>query len=274
MSDEVLDVGGARELVAILSRPCGTPRVGVVILNAGVLHRVGPHRLHVNLGRRLAARGFPTVRMDVGGVGDTPILEDAPSFQAGAVTDAATAMTAMTRTTGVERFVLFGLCSGADNGLATALADPRVVGMVTLDLPTYATRRSRLRKVAERIADAHDPTDVARWFAKQALRRLRPPTIDPHADPDDGQRREVMPREALGGQLTQLVDRGVALLSIYSGVHRERYNHADQVFEWFPALRGRIEHAYFPRANHSFTERAAQAALLDTITSWFERHYR
>lgn len=226
------------------------------------------------LARRLAERGFPTVRLDVGGVGDTVILEDAPSFQAGAATDAATAMTAMTRETGVERFVLFGLCSGADNSLATAMADPRVVGVIGLDLPTYATRRSRLRKVAGRLSDARDPIDAARWIAKQALRRARPAAVDPHADPDDGQRREVMPREALGGQLAQLVDRGVALLAIFSGVHRERYNHADQVLEWFPTLRGRIEHAYFPSANHSFTERAAQAALLDTVASWFERHFR
>ena len=64
MRDEVFDVGNDRELVSILTRPDGGAgdRPAVIFLNAGVLHRVGPHRLHVTLARRLAARGLPALR--------------------------------------------------------------------------------------------------------------------------------------------------------------------------------------------------------------------
>ena len=40
-----------------------------------------------------------------------------------------------------------------------------------------------------------------------------------------------------------------------------------------PELRGRIDHEYFPAANHMFTERAAQAELLVAVTNWLARHY-
>jgi pimeloyl-ACP methyl ester carboxylesterase len=269
--DGVVGFDDGRERVAILSQaPVTAVRPGVIILSAGVIHRIGPHRLHVILARRLAARGFPTVRLDVGGVGDTPIDSQAESFQAGAVADVRATMDACTRATGATRFVVFGLCSGADNGLAAAVADPRIVGVIALDPPTYATRWSHARKLAARAEREGLPAMVA-WGVGAVVRRLR---TRRDAAADDGQRREIPPVAAHAAQLTALCDRGVAILAVYSGVHSQRYNHADQVFEFAPAVRGRLERAYFPDANHSFGERAAQAMLCDTVVSWLERHFR
>ena len=153
MRDEVFDVGNDRELVSILTRPDGGAgdRPAVIFLNAGVLHRVGPHRLHVTLARRLAARGLPALRIDLGGVGDSPPRGDAISFQDSAVADTRAAMTALTAATGAARFILAGLCAGADNSVATALVDPRVAGVVLLDPPTYASRQAQLRKLGARV---------------------------------------------------------------------------------------------------------------------------
>jgi hypothetical protein len=36
----------------------------------------------------------------------------------------------------------------------------------------------------------------------------------------------------------------------------------------FPALRGRLDHRYYPSANHTFTELAGQAELIDDVTAW------
>src|SRR5215216_6718075 len=62
--DEAVRLGPEGQLVGIVSYPVGgktrtdgTPTV--IVLNAGVLHRAGPHRLHVALTRRLAQLGFP-----------------------------------------------------------------------------------------------------------------------------------------------------------------------------------------------------------------------
>ena len=79
------------------------------------------------------------------------------------------------------------------------------------------------------------------------------------------------PAATYRAQLTALVDRGVAILAVFSGALAERYNHEDQLFELFPELRGRVDRAYFPGANHMFTELHSQAELTATVTAWIAR---
>src|SRR6185436_6886506 len=93
--DEAVRLAPEGQLVGILSYPPGaqpaarsdtlspaTPAApAFIILNAGVLHRVGPHRLHVILARRIAASGLPSLRLDLGGIGDSIASSDATSFR-------------------------------------------------------------------------------------------------------------------------------------------------------------------------------------------------
>ena len=71
--------------------------------------------------------------------------------------------------------------------------------------------------------------------------------------------------------LSGLVERGVRVLAVFSGALHKRYNHEDQIFELFPELRGRLDRAYFPDANHTFTELASQTRLLSTVVGWVDR---
>jgi dienelactone hydrolase len=281
--------GGGNELLAIVSKPSHmlAERPIVMVLNAGVLHRVGPHRLHVSLARQLAQRGLCAVRLDLGGLGDSPATSIAGTFTESAVADVRAAMTDLQQRFGAKRFVLFGLCSGADNGIAAALVDERVAGLVLLDPHSYRTRRSQLRKISLRAASMGNPVTVARWGMSTAARvvrqrasarisRLRARLTksgDGELSDPPAQGREPPPREVFRAQLTQLVDRGVKMLAIFSGAYGDRYNHRDQWFELFPELRGRVDHEYFPAANHMFTELAAQQALLTTATTWLARHF-
>lgn len=288
--DEVLTLGDDGRLVGIVSHPSGDPRgarsitlspgtsdPGLIILNAGVLHRVGPHRLHVVLARRLAGAGIAGLRLDLGGIGDSTASPDATSFRESAVADTRVAMTAMTEMLGIPRFVLFGVCAGADNAIATALADDRVAGIILVDPPTHATRRSRLRSLYAGIARRGRPRDVVRWGLLAAERRLHRAIarLDGRAvAPQPSGKREAPPLAEYRAQLTRLVDRGVRILAVFSGIHGAGYNHPDQMFEWFPALRGRIDRAYFPHANHTFTELTVQAELVDSVAYWLEHNYR
>lgn len=254
----------------------GPPDPGFLLLNAGVLHRVGPHRLHVVLARRIAATGITGLRLDLGGIGDSTTSSAAASFRESAVADTRAAMTGLTGLLGIRRFVLFGICSGADNALATALVDDRVAGIVLVDPPAYPTRRGQLRHLLARAADRRRQGDVVRWGLGAARRRVRRAIERLGRTGDDPPRggRETPPAASFRAQLTQLVDRGVRVLAVYSGIHGARYSHADQLFERFPELRGRLDHAYFPGANHTFTELAAQAQLIDTVVGWIARHHR
>ncbi len=58
--------------------------------------------------------------------------------------------------------------------------------------------------------------------------------------------REYPPIADYRRQLGALVDKGVRILAVHSGTHGANYNHADQLFELFPELRGRVDCAYCP----------------------------
>jgi hypothetical protein len=282
--DEVLRFGPEGQLVGIVSHPAsGNAQArpdpaeqavsgpSFIILNAGVLHRVGPHRLHVTLARRIAAAGVPGLRLDLGGIGDSITTSDAATFRESAVADTRVAMTGMTEALGTARFVLFGVCSGADNAIATALVDDRVAGIVLVDPPAYATGKSRLRELRIRVAERGSPREVLRWGLRVAQRRVRLAVAmlgRSSAEDPPSEGRELPPAEVFGAGLTTLVDRGVRILAIFSGIHGPRYNHPDQIFEVFPALRGRLDHRYYPDANHTFTELDGQATLIDDVTAW------
>jgi pimeloyl-ACP methyl ester carboxylesterase len=269
--DEVVRFGSDDQLVGIVSRGESAGTTSVVLLNAGVLHRIGPHRLHVTLARRLAEIGFPTLRLDLGGIGDSVVSGNAPTFRESAVADTRLAMSGLS----ASRFIVFGICAGADNALATALADDRVKGIILVDPHVYATRRSQLRGIRKKLA-AMGSRETLAWAGRVIDRRVRervakfrqPFTDEPAAG------REPPPVADYRMQFGALVERGVQILNIYSGIHGAKYNHEDQVFETFPELRGRIDRVFYPHSNHTFTELEAQAELLAYVTSWITTRFR
>jgi pimeloyl-ACP methyl ester carboxylesterase len=268
--ERVLGLGEDGHLVAIASDPpFASQRPAVLLLNAGVLHRVGPHRLHVHLARRLAAAGFPSVRLDLSGIGDSRPIAGGLAFRASAVADVRTTMDYLAAEGHAGGFVLFGICSGADNAQATALADPRVLGVVLVDPAAYTTPRARLRRTWARIRR----DGMFAWLGRMlrgAQRRVARPASEDNATQGG---RQAPPAAQFGAELEQLVARGVRLLNIYSGALGTRYNHAGQLFEVFPALRGQVDVAYFPQANHTFTELDAQQRLLACVLEWTTRQF-
>lgn len=102
------DCGGAT-LAGMLHPGRGT--TGVVIVSGGVQTRVGSHRGFVLLADRLAAAGFPTLRFDRRGVGDSD--GDDAGYRASAA-DLAAAIAALRRASPqVRRIIGWGLCDGA-----------------------------------------------------------------------------------------------------------------------------------------------------------------
>lgn len=152
--------GANRGLVAVVtdgqrSAEPGTTPLGAIWLNAGVIHRVGPSRLHVRVARELASGGWIATRFDHSGVGDSPGRRDGLSFSESAIAEVREVMDSLQHTHGIDRFVLLGLCSGAVTAFDTAAADARVVGAVMInpqgfddnsEWNQYVLNRSRARR--------------------------------------------------------------------------------------------------------------------------------
>lgn len=120
-------------LLGVLSRPERPSALGLVIVVGGPQTRVGSHRQFVLLARRLAAAGYPVLRFDYRGMGDS--TGEAKDFET-IDQDIATALDALQQACPVvQRVVLWGLCDGAAAALlyCGARQDRRVAGLCLLN---------------------------------------------------------------------------------------------------------------------------------------------
>jgi pimeloyl-ACP methyl ester carboxylesterase len=135
----------------------------VLLLNAGLVPRVGPNRMYVRLARSLARAGRPVLRFDFSGVGDSEARRDTVRFETGAVEDTRLAMDLLAEREGCTRFATLGLCSGAEIAFKTACADERVVGAAMINAPRY------LEEPAPELVERLERVQAARYYWGVAL---------------------------------------------------------------------------------------------------------
>ncbi len=128
--------GEGFDMLGIVSLPPAdtpTQNTGVVIVVGGAQYRAGSHRQFVQLARFLAKAGFPVLRFDLPGMGDSP--GELPSFEDTAPHIAAAINGFQQQHPGLERVALWGLCDGASASLlyVDATHDPRIAGLALLN---------------------------------------------------------------------------------------------------------------------------------------------
>jgi pimeloyl-ACP methyl ester carboxylesterase len=136
--------GGGRRLFGILTvPPPGTGRADlppIILLNAGTVHRVGSHRLYVPMARKWAALGFHVLRVDLSGIGDSPVPEGHPenlTYPRDGLEDARAAMDFLKETAGSGKFIVAGLCSGGDIAFQLGFKEPRVASAIMMNPRTF-----------------------------------------------------------------------------------------------------------------------------------------
>lgn len=133
-SEEALIFPCANEnLLGILARPEHAAAVGVVIVVGGPQTRIGSHRQFVLLSRALATAGYPVLRFDYRGMGDS--TGDKRDFAAVNPDIHAAIDTLQSACPGVTRIILWGLCDAAAAALLywDATRDPRIAGLCLLN---------------------------------------------------------------------------------------------------------------------------------------------
>jgi hypothetical protein len=166
MKEEAVLFGARRSLAGIVTEPviAGSARAtkAVILLNAGIVHRVGPGRIYVKIARELAAMGFVVLRFDFSGIGDSAARHDHLSFDKSAVAEAQEAMEFLNATRGIEQYLFLGGCSGALASLETACCDPRVTGAILINFQTADSE--------DEVAPSDLPTrKAAHYYWKYAL---------------------------------------------------------------------------------------------------------
>jgi hypothetical protein len=264
MQEHAYRFGRARHLIGVAGLP-PSPRnpVGVIVLNAGLVPRIGPFRLHVELTRHLNACGYPTLRFDLSTLGDSGASGESQSRTQQVRADVGDAMTLLSEQSGCTRFVLVGLCSGAQNAHLVACTDARVAGAIFLDGYAYRTTGFRLRHYPPRLLNP-----ARAW--RSWTRRWRAPT-KPFAAPDFGV--AIPPKSRVREDLADMLERGLKLCFVYSGGSSDSFNHPRQFRECFGRLSAHVSVSYLKEADHTYILAGDRKRLLDTIEPWLKHHF-
>ena len=258
--------------------PTSDPRLAIrpaaLLLNMGLIPRVGPNRLYVRLARQLAADGIPTLRFDFSGVGDSPSRRDTLHFAESAPLETSKAMDWLSQHLGAKRFLLMGICSGARVAFRTACQDDRVAGVAMLNVRSLEEEAtSDLREVASSYGAFQVFRQKSRWKRVltgqtnylSALRNLARAALR------IGQQRGAMQQSAnVIDDFRGLVDRGVEVgLFFSSGEFGRKYLRLVLGSE-FDSLMShpRVNESIIPFADHTFTWPRSQDALFESIRRW------
>ena len=126
----IIDCAGSH-LLGILHRGATDPERAVLIVVGGPQYRVGSHRQFVLLARQLAAAGYPVLRFDGRGMGDS---DGQPrTFETIQDDIAATIDCLFRQYPSLRHLVLWGLCDAASAIARYAAGDRRVTGLVLLN---------------------------------------------------------------------------------------------------------------------------------------------
>lgn len=124
----VFDCAG-ESLVGILHEPDGTRHdLAILVVVGGPQYRVGSHRQFVLTSRELAEAGYPVLRFDYRGMGDS--TGQTRTFETVDDDVRAAIDVLMAEIRGLRGVVIFGLCDAASAALMYACSDPRVVALV------------------------------------------------------------------------------------------------------------------------------------------------
>ena len=248
--------------------------IGLVLFNAGVVHRIGPHRLNVRLARRLAARGIPSIRFDLTGQGDSARSLVTRSFEEQAVEDLRAAMGLLCSVAKVPQFALFGFCSGGVNSYAAAKVDERVAGLMMFDTYIYPTFWSIANRYVVKIRSRGLVTSTTGWFGRR-LRWLTdslPAIFRPSAAPAALSQAAlfVTPAKAeFAKTLTTLDKRGVKIGMVYSRGF-EQYNYRNQFADAFRrfGINAFVKSEFMSDMDHTATLMAQQEVFMQVIERW------
>lgn len=277
MRQQILRFGPKQSLTGVLSGPeqgsvneltVGYNLPVAVILNAGVVHRSGPFRLHVDLAQRLAQNGFSSLRLDLSGLGDSATRTDLNEGDDRAHLDVQDAFAALADSLDAKRFVLLGLCSGAYNAHNIALADSRVVGNVFLDGLVFSTAGHRRRVTVHRLTSP-------RFWRNATLRRLRASeigTFDESA-PSAAEFFELdKPAEVVASEITHMLGQGQQLLYLYTqGCEEFSSRHQFEEMFGIQPNEENLQVDYLPNFEHTFPLVYQRKFVVERITKWFER---
>ena len=266
------------ELVGIYHAPAGrsSSSIGVIVLVGGPQYRVGSHRQFVLMARRLAADGYPVLRFDFRGMGDSSGPPRGFEQVQDDIRSAVDAM--MAKCPGMRAVVLFGLCDAASAALMYGASDERVRGLMLAN-PWVRTPQG---EAAAYVSDYYSRRILQRSFWNKLLtgrvgvkkavsgffRLLRVSRTE-----------DISGRTVPGLDFVERMRRGLAgfdgpVLVLLSGrdlTAREFIELTNASPGWGELMRSaRVTRVDLPQADHTFSSSASLAQANEACIDWMQ----
>ncbi len=285
LREQALLLGARKSLVGIIAQDpahsvTGSP--AIVILNSGIIHRVGPNRIFVRLARQLAAKGHLAVRFDLSGIGDSEPRADVLAPLDAALADIREVLDSLETTRQIQHVILVGLCSGADQSVIYGGQDKRVTGVVLIDpsvprTPGYYMRHYRRRMFRLQswlnFASARHPIWKALGRSITARAPTPPDDLELQPPPD---LQSPLVRNFLQSAYARTVAAGVQILAILTGGREDQHNHPRQLLEAFPNVPfgSQLRLEFLGSADHTFSAESDRSLLMQLIVEWIDAQTR
>lgn len=263
MKEHVFRYGETKYGMGFVTTPDDLDGAPVVVLfNAGLLHRAEPYRMNVLLCRQLAQIGYIAVRIDLSGKGDTPARPQMSNRESVAL-DWQFIKNSIEQAYGKRKYILFGLCSGADNGIKIAAQDNDVQGLILLDPISRTDEAFKSRQLWAKILN---PSKWRHALLTLPKRLKRKPPENKFAI----NLRDEPTGKDLDDCCRNLIDREGCILAVFSSYAANYYNQKGQ-FCRAMSMEGldRIcEEVYWPEAEHLYSVQSHRDRLLNRIVEW------
>ena len=272
---------GDSRLIGILSVPEAPSRTAVLVIVGGPQYRAGSHRQFVLLARALAGAGYPVLRFDVRGMGDS---EGEPrSFEAVSDDIAAAIDSLKRRLPEVEQVALWGLCDGASAALLYLhdTQDPRVRALCLLNpwvrsesslaathVKHYYTKRLMQPEFWAKLASGKVGLNAQADFMRKVRLAFSGNAVAPGdtttAPNPPFQRRMASAWSGFDGRM-------LLVLSGQDLTAKEFLEQATRDAAWAGSLtHPLLTRRDFPDADHTFSDPASREAVKSATLEWIE----
>lgn len=269
MNEKIIRYGENKRGLGIISLPEGIESAPIVVLlNAGLLHRSEPYGLNTRIARELAKIGYICVRVDLSGKGDTPARENLTNRES-VWKDWQALRDVLNQQFGKRALVIFGLCSGADNGIKIAAQDSQVVSLILLDPVAVRDKDFAKRQFLQRIRNPSKWLNLPRTGLRYLKRLMFGVKVSDYIA-----LRDEPTIEDMQTCYRRLVASQGRVLTVFTSHELKNYNKSGQYSEALKVegLAGICEEIFWPRVLHLYPAAAHRERLITVVRAWAKRH--
>ncbi len=267
-------------LRGILHRPSrgstaqgGNTPFGVVFLHGWSGCRLGPHRMFVHAARQLSRAGYPCLRFDFRGRGESEGTTREASIRS-MTEDCRAAVDFFAMTAGVAQVVLLSICSGSKVAIAAATEDNRIAGMILWSAEPMGHKLGEGRN--RRRFCAAFTIYLRKLFRPETWRKL----VRGHVNTQmvqktlfNAERPNEAEREAEDRLLERFRSYAGPVLFVYGTADPPTRLAVARYQTWLQNAHIPVECRAIEGANHSFYSLRWEREVLDITSAWMTRRF-